>query len=339
MSHRQPTTSVNLVLALLKYASALGFPPAEIFSAASLSPAILENPEARISFRQFDALWQAIARRAADPHFGLHLVEAAHNYPSGEIMLAVMHNCPTLGSAMEKLARYHALSTDFVQFQLTEQVGRARLALNFEGLGFAPDRQQAEAELGLVTLMVRGLTDNRAELVEARFSHAPPPDAAEHQRWFRCRLAFDRPRNELVIKRQDLALPILGANPVVLGMLEPLAQRRLAQLYAAASWAKQAAQSISEQLLRGDKPRLETTARGLAISPRHLQNQLQAEGRTYQALLDQVRKETALEYLRRPDMTLCDIAFLLGFSDQSAFNHAFRRWTGYSPKEHRAASH
>jgi AraC-like DNA-binding protein len=65
-----------------------------------------------------------------------------------------------------------------------------------------------------------------------------------------------------------------------------------------------------------------------------LQTKLKEEGTSYRQILDQVRKELALDYLERPEMTMFDIAFLLGFSEQSAFNHAFKRRTGSSPKEY-----
>jgi AraC-like DNA-binding protein len=84
-------------------------------------------------------------------------------------------------------------------------------------------------------------------------------------------------------------------------------------------------------LLRGDKPSVEIIARNLAVSRRHLQNKLRTEDTTYRQLLDAVRKEIAMDCLNKPQMNLCDIAFLLGFAEQSTFNHAFKRWTGMTP--------
>jgi AraC-like DNA-binding protein len=66
-----------------------------------------------------------------------------------------------------------------------------------------------------------------------------------------------------------------------------------------------------------------------------LQNKLREEGTTYRTVLDELRQETALHYLERQDVPIVDVAFLLGFSEQSAFNHAFRRWTGTSPQQYR----
>ncbi len=72
------------------------------------------------------------------------------------------------------------------------------------------------------------------------------------------------------------------------------------------------------------------------MSVRQLQGRLKQEGTSYQKLLDQVREELAIGYLNKGDATLCEVAFLLGYSEQGAFNHAFKRWTGSTPGEFKA---
>jgi AraC-like DNA-binding protein len=91
---------------------------------------------------------------------------------------------------------------------------------------------------------------------------------------------------------------------------------------------------IGSLLVRGEKNSIEIIASSLGMSPRNLQFKLKEEKTTYQNLLGAVRKEIALSYLREKEATICDIAFLLGFSEQSAFNHAFKRWTGFTPREY-----
>jgi AraC-like DNA-binding protein len=86
--------------------------------------------------------------------------------------------------------------------------------------------------------------------------------------------------------------------------------------------------------LRGG-PTLEGVAARLGVPPRSLQRRLAAEGTSYNGLLDQVRHELALRYLRQRELALVEVAFLLGFAEQSVFQRAFRRWTGTSPAEWR----
>jgi AraC-like DNA-binding protein len=197
------------------------------------------------------------------------------------------------------------------------------------------DRHHSEAVLTLLSFTLRDLTRGQVRFIEVRFVHPRPEDTTEHQRIFDCPLAFEQPRNEIVIRREDLARPIFPTNPELLERLEQFAQELLDRLYAPDTWADRVTHLIGQTLWRGEKPTLDAVAYELAISPRHLQNKLKAEGTTYRRLRDRVRKEIAVDYLKRPDVAIYDIAFLLGFSEQSAFNHAFKRWTGDSPREYR----
>jgi AraC-like DNA-binding protein len=137
------------------------------------------------------------------------------------------------------------------------------------------------------------------------------------------------------LRRSDLALPIFLADPALLETLERFADERVQDLYGRDSWADRVTRAIEQTLSRGERPAIESAARDLQVSTRHLQSRLQAEGVSYQKLLDRTREEMALRYLGKPGVTICDIAFLLGFSEQSAFNHAFKKWTGKTPGEYR----
>jgi AraC-like DNA-binding protein len=90
--------------------------------------------------------------------------------------------------------------------------------------------------------------------------------------------------------------------------------------------------------LRGGSPRLESIARRLAMSPRTLQRRLADEGRLFNDVLDEMRVRAAKAYLARRDVAGAEVAYLLGFAEQSSFTHAFRRWTGQTPTEYRRAA-
>jgi AraC-like DNA-binding protein len=82
-------------------------------------------------------------------------------------------------------------------------------------------------------------------------------------------------------------------------------------------------------------PSLEDVGKALGITPQMLRRRLQDEGQGYQAIKDDLRRDIAIEYLARPDLTLIDIANLLGFSEPSTFHRAFKKWTGVAPGEYR----
>ena len=95
------------------------------------------------------------------------------------------------------------------------------------------------------------------------------------------------------------------------------------------------AQRLFKALLRETQSDIEAVAGHLAITPRNLQLKLQKEGTSFRKLRDEVRKEIAVGYLKEDNDSICEIALLLGFADQSAFQHAFKRWTGKTPGEYR----
>jgi AraC-like DNA-binding protein len=126
--------------------------------------------------------------------------------------------------------------------------------------------------------------------------------------------------------------PIATANNELFDTLDAHAQRLLAELSAGRTVTDAVVRAISN-LLKGEPPRIELAARGLAMSPRALQRSLQEEGTTYHDLLDQTRHGLAVRYLADSRAVIFDVAYLLGFSEPSAFHPAFRRWTGRTPRQ------
>lgn len=329
------TASIDLTGMLLRYASRIGLEIQEICEGIAFDPSSLAEPGTRVSVEKFNALWEAVVLRSGDKDFGLHFGEAAQEFFGGHVLFSVMMNCPTVGDALEKFFRYHSLMADIHEMRINRKGTYASVRLEALQPGVRLHRHHSEAVLSIVVTVLRRLSETGIDPAEVRFAHPEPEDVTEHKRIFRSPLLFRQPGNQMLIKTKDLALPIFLADPDLLEALERFAHERVAELYGRDGWADRVTQAIDKMLSRGERPGIEPTAKGLAVSPRQLQSMLKAEGVTYQQLLDRIRQEMAVRYLRKPEVTICDIAFLLGFSEQSAFNHAFRRWTGKSPGEYR----
>lgn len=327
----------NMLHILYRYAVSIDVSPEPLFESTGLSLEALRNAgiEARISIEQYNALWNAIAARAGDSDFGLHLGEAAHDFLGGDVLSTVMLNCSTVGDALEKFARYHDLATNAVQLRVTRRGAHAHLTWRPYTPDLVLDRHHWEAVVSGVALRLRDLTEQPVRCVDAHFSHARPANIAEHRRIFRCPVRFAQPDVALVIPGAALSRPIFLANPALLTQIEEFAETQLEKLRPPDTWTSKVARRIKELLWRGEKPTLEAVAHELAVSVRYVQKQLKAEGTTYRTLRDELREDIALTYLRKPDVLLTDVAFLLGFSEQSAFTHAFKRWTGMSPQQYR----
>ena len=118
-------------------------------------------------------------------------------------------------------------------------------------------------------------------------------------------------------------------------MLDRHAEELLAKYPPRDSLIDQVRNVIADEF-RGGEPSLERIADHLGLTPRTLQRKLQELGTSYNDVLDQMRRQLAERYLREPQMAICEVAYLLGFSESSSFHRAFKRWTGVTPKEFRS---
>jgi AraC-like DNA-binding protein len=333
-----PTHTVSTALSrvLLRHVARGGQEPDALCARAGVPRQLLEDPEARLSGEQFEAIWSAAVQAADDPHFGLGFArELASAWPGGNILFSMMMNCPTVGQAMDRFLRYHDIMADAIRPRMRVQGAQAQIGWDYFGPDFVMPADLGLTLLCLYVAMLRRLTDGELTLEQVRLSGPQPSELGPLERVFRAPLAFGQARDELVASRDFLERPIFLADPELLETLEQLAQRQLERLFGANALANQVGVLLGKRLARGEAISVERVARELSMSVRSLQSKLKAEGSSYQRLLDEVRHKLALSYLKRPGTSICDVAFMLGYSDQSAFNHAFKRWTGATPRAFR----
>jgi AraC-like DNA-binding protein len=275
-----------------------------------------------------DDLWRRISAVSDDPALAVRFGEAAASAMGGHVLFAVMLNCATLGDALVRFGRYHGLLADGAG-PLSRDEGRARVYSIDPAAGIG--KPYAQAILAMMASVVNRLSGGRAHPVEIRFSSDAPAELSEFKRVFGAPLFFGRREDGLVLSREDLGLPVALADPALLSWLERFARAGLERGSGSLRWADRVSAAIDACFLSGAPPLVGSVARELAASPRRLQRELAAEGRTFRELLDGARVRTAREMLERGGTELHEIAFLLGFSEQSAFNRAFKRWTGQSP--------
>jgi AraC-like DNA-binding protein len=186
--------------------------------------------------------------------------------------------------------------------------------------------------------VVRALAELPREPVralEVRFRHPAPASTVEHRRLLGVEPRFGQAADLLVFRSADLASPLRSAHPALLAVFERHAEEQLARLDDLGPLARRTLAAITARL-RGGLPVLGEVASELAQSARNLQRGLAAEGTSFQDLLERARRELALGQLAATSSSVAEVAFLVGFSDASAFTRAFRRWTGQAPSEWRA---
>ena len=171
-------------------------------------------------------------------------------------------------------------------------------------------------------------------LRKLELTHPAPSSIAEHERVFECPVRFGAAACRMVIDRAVWETPTANLNPPVFEVLRDHASLLLERLPQAGGHGSVVRAAIRREL-RGGDPSLEHVAKQLAMSPRTLQRRLRDLGESYADLLDEVRHAAATVYLDDREIALSEVAYLLGFSEQSSFTRAFKRWTGVTPSEYR----
>jgi AraC-like DNA-binding protein len=170
--------------------------------------------------------------------------------------------------------------------------------------------------------------------LRVEFRHAAPADTREHQRIFQCPVLFSRPRHAVAFAPSLLERSLARPDDEVRQLMEMHAQRLLKGLAESDDPVSRARAFITTRLSAGELA-LAEVASHLGMAERAFQRKLQGQSLTFRTLLDEVRREQAERLLRNPSFSVGDAAFLLGFSEQSAFQRAFRRWTKVSPGTYR----
>lgn len=239
-----------------------------------------------------------------------------------------------LRSSYQRAERYGVVLTSVSRYALISESGRHFLELRRAGerrLGMRLSNEQTIAALTQISREVSG-PGFRPEAVH--FRHSAPNNVDSHERWFGCPVHFDAQRDALQVSETALATPNQLGDASVSDFFEAHLQKTLGDLIEDSALAQRVRIEVSQSLSDG-VPTLSEIAASLGMSGRTLQRRLSEQGHAFQDLVDAARRELAERLLRDTDYALAEIAFLTGFSEQSAFTRAFKRWAGQTPRSFR----
>lgn len=290
---------------------------------ASVSPLPDSLPAA-----DYVTLLEAGALLANDPHFGLHVGECV-KLGTYSVYGLVLLACRDLRQALEQTMRYEALAHELGRSQVTVEGAQARYAW----ISHYPQasRHLVESVFAGIQTFGRWLAGGQLPPAQVEFVHASDAPMDEYERVFGSRPRFRAPANTAQFDAALLALPVPNADVGMYPVLQQHAERLLSQRVPSQAAIVDQVRAAIVRNLAQDRVRLAAIAEELGLSPRTLQRKLSEAGASYQAVLDGARFALAQDYLRQPGLSLADIAFLLGYQEQSAFTHAFKEWSGLNP--------
>jgi AraC-like DNA-binding protein len=324
--------SVRAVQPVLVYLAGRGHDSSAFLNAHGVDPTIFRNPDARLPHAVAISLWQAACRLTNDSNLGLHVAEGIRAGVYGALDYAV-RTCETLGEGLRRLSRYHRFLHDVAETTLTVDRERAILSHHLPLPGGAP-RPVSECVLAGWLLTSRQAIGLNWIPLEVRFPHSVPDDISEQRRVCGCKLQFECKRSELVFGREVLDAPLVKADAALQAILETQVVAVIEKLPKGEATTDAVRRHLAGELGKG-QPTLEQIAPRLHMSPRTLHRRLEDEGTSFRQVLSEVRRELASRHLMERRLAIGEIAFLLGFSEPSAFHRAFKRWTGHAPLTYR----
>jgi AraC-like DNA-binding protein len=322
--------------ALLGACDRLGLDTDGILAAAGLDRAVVNDPDSRVPIEQFGRLWRAAYELSNDPDLALHAIEVLP-FGAYRVIDFLIWNAPTLGDALAKVSDYFPLINDVVRLPFVVGDQSVTFAVEAPSDPTVITRPYAEYVLGAVFLRTRVNMHQPYRLARVEFTHPRPASVREHKRIFACPVVFGADACQIVIARQTWDSPRTGADRTLFSVLDAHARTLLDQRPADSTIVGRVRETIGAGL-RGGDPGLESVARQLGMSPRTLQRRLSEHNAIFNQMLDTMRFGAAKSYLAQGNIAATEIAYLLGFAEQSSFNRAFRRWAGQTPGEFRRAN-
>lgn len=330
LSNRAKRVAGSYLQPLLEAAATRGVSPTQLAQAAGLpTNAVDPLPEA-LPVEAYVRLLDAGADLAADPHFGLHVGECV-NLGAYHVYGMVLLSCRDFGQALEQTMRFEGLAHDLGRSELLVEGGVAEY--RWHSTVPHASRHLAESVFAGIQVLATWLAGRTLPPARLAFAHPAPADRSEYVRIFGEDVRFDAPAHSAQFDASLLSWPVRNADPALYPTLQQHAEHLLRERQRALQEAGIAAEvraAIARNLAH-DRVRIALIADELGLAPRTLQRKLAEAGVSFQQLLDRTRQALAEDYLRKEHLSLAEIAFLLGYQEQSSFSHAFRDWTGMTP--------
>jgi AraC-like DNA-binding protein len=299
-----------------------------------LTPAAIRDWRARLDARAQSAFLESVAAAIDDDSLGFHLAQHADLRMAG-LLFYVMASSSRLIEVFRRGARYTSLINEGVTQRC---IDRRVVGLELHAASAVRHTSRHEMEFWLTGLLrlTRQLTGTRLVPERVCFAHARGRSAAEVGRFFSCEVEYGAPNDSILFARRARDLSIVNSDPYLNRLLVDLCEQTMRQQRRRhPPFASRVENAIATLLPHGEASMM-AVARRLGVSERTLARKLAAERSGFSELRTRLRRSLAQRYLKDPELSISEIAWLVGFRDPGAFSHAFKRWTGHAPRKARS---
>ena len=311
-----------------------GKDPESIIAKAGATPLQVNDGTVRLEVAKEMKILELAAEELQDTLFGFHL---ARDFDLREIGLVyyVIASSDRLIDALLNGQRFCAIVNQGIRVDVVQDKQSIAIIPDYVGVDRETDRHQIEFWLVTAVRICRQVTETRLAPRRIGIKHRRDDSPAEFKAFFGCDVDFGAEGDEIIFPATVASLPIAGRDRYLNDMLQTYAEAALADRPQAPTTLRSTVEGAVTQLLPHGKANLVNVSRDLAIGSRTLTRRLGDEGLTFKKVLDESRVALAKRYLGERDLPLTEVAWLLGYNEVSAFFHAFKRWTGMTPRQFR----
>lgn len=308
----------------------------EIIALAGQPLEILCTEESTVDYKTYNRIMERAAELTNDDFFGLHAGENLNMSAAG-LIGQITQSSETVLQALQYCCDFANLGCSSLPMIMNQEANTTKVVL-IPDIDWAQDssislRHTAEGVLAFTVREYQTLTRDKYFPLRITLPWSPPNSIEEYRRILGCEIIFDQPDIAIVFQNEHVNEKIVTSDYKLLRILVDHAQEKTVDL-GQKKFYNIVKRSIVN-LVKPEFPTIEQVASHLNVSVRTLQRKLQEDGHTFKELIEELRKEFALSYLKNPDLTISEIAYLLNYSEASAFNRSFKRWTGQTPKNYR----
>lgn len=307
-----------------------GQDPLPLLERFRVHPELLDDEDAQVPFRALVGLLEYTAQELDCPDLGLRMAEYQNLHVLGPVAL-IARNSTSVGHALAEIVRFIGYHSDGIQLDLDcsdPQAPRLVIELRLPG----PRRQMSELAMGVALNTLKLLCGPHAYAQAVLLEGSSPLPLARYRRYFGSEVYLGQSCNALVFTGPQLGQRIEHQDPA---LHRTLVQYLNSIHLAGSSDLQERVRRLVLRLLPTQQCRLPLIAEQLGLHERALQRQLAERGKRFEALVEEIRRERTDSYLAESNIPMSYIAGMLGYSEQSVFNRACRRWFGMTPGERR----
>jgi len=329
----------RFVLTLIQQAGSQGADLGKLLSLTGKSAEELGAKECRLGAEVYNTVVEKVVQETGDEFFGMHAAETM-NLSAAGLVIQIVQSSENVRQALEYCCEFSNLGCSALPATLVEKQ-------DYYYYTFTPDpswllqhplsvRQTLEGYLAFMVREFRSLTHSRKSPVKTLLTFPAPKNRLEPERILGCPVAYDCDVNAVVLEKSHVEEKVTTNDYDLLNVLINHAYQKLAEFEASSGFYETVKRSVIN-MVKPDFPTLDEVAGHLNMSTRSLQRKLKEEGYSYKEVLEELKKDFAIGYLHKPELSIGQIAYLLNYAEPSAFIRSFKRWTGQTPNSYRAA--